>query len=124
MSVARKLEIRSGGEARDLLGVGDEVAVAEANDIADLGIAACDVYVHLSREADRVDQHLVDVCIADRQKRLFAALSLRCALEEKSPIVLGRSGSSSISNHPPCARRRIEFAASFCRFWARTCRRL
>jgi hypothetical protein len=28
------------------------------------------------------------VCIADRQKRLFAALSLRCALEEQSPIVL------------------------------------
>jgi hypothetical protein len=58
------------------------------------------------------------------QKRLLAALSLRCALEEQSPIVLGRSGSSSIGNHPPCARRRIEFAASFCRFWARTCRRL
>jgi len=42
--------------------------------------------VHLSREADRVGQHFVDVCIADRQKRLFAALSLRCALEDVSNL--------------------------------------
>jgi hypothetical protein len=75
--------------------------VADANDLADLGIAACD-YVHLSGEADRVDQHLVAVYIADRQKRLFAALSLRCALEEQSPIVLGRSGSSAIGTSSMC----------------------
>jgi hypothetical protein len=43
MPVARKLEIRSGRGPGDLLGVGDEVAVADANDLADLRIAACEV---------------------------------------------------------------------------------
>jgi hypothetical protein len=62
--------------------------------------------------ADRLDQHLVDVCIADRQKRIFAALSLRCALEEQSPIVLSRSGILHVPGDVP------KFAASFCR-WAR-----
>jgi hypothetical protein len=59
---------------------------------------------------------LVDPPPANRPaSRRPQASSCRNALEEQS---------SSIGNHPPCARRRIEFAASFCRFWARTCRRL
>jgi hypothetical protein len=34
------------------------------------------------------------MCIADRQKRLLAALSLRCALEEQSPSFLAALASS------------------------------
>jgi hypothetical protein len=111
MPVARKLEIRSGERPETWSGVGDEVAVADANDLADLRIVACDVYVHLYREAGRVGQHLVDVCIVTTGSASSPRFPSAARWKSNLPSFLAAALASSMYQ----ATYRI--AASFCRFW-------
>ena len=82
MPRAKNIEISLGRQAADALGVGDEVAVAVADDGADVGVAAGGVGLHLAPQVRVVAAQEQAVGLADRGQRLLAALPLGGALED------------------------------------------